>query len=118
MSLSILTETLPNKGSVIHLVGKLTQGEDARAFRGALESLESTSPDGLILLDLAGVEYIDSTGIGELVSGFIKAQKQGQHLVLAGLSPKVRDIIKITNLQSVFEVYDSVEAAKKALVTS
>jgi anti-anti-sigma factor len=53
-----------------------------------------------------------------LVSGFIKAQKQGQRLVLAGLSPKVRDIIKITNLQSVFEVYDSVEAAKKALVTS
>jgi anti-sigma B factor antagonist len=115
MSIDIRTEEMPNNVHVLHVVGRITQGEGAQALRDALVGLGAKSPEGRIILDLAGVQYIDSTGMGELVSGYIKAQRTGQRIVLSGLSEKVREVFELTKLRSIFDVYDGVESAKEAV---
>ena len=59
-----------------------------------------------ILLNLGGVNYIDSSGIGELVSAFTAAKKQGGELKLLNLSKKIHDLLQITKLYTVFDVKD------------
>ncbi len=120
MSLEIVSEATQSNVHVLHLIGRLTQSEGAKTLRDALEKLRSISStsDNQVILDLSKVEYIDSTGMGELVSGFIQAQNNGQRIVLAALSAKARDLLTITKLLTVFEVYDSVETANKAVAQS
>jgi anti-sigma B factor antagonist len=59
-----------------------------------------------LLLNLADVTYIDSSGIGELVSGFTTVTNQGGRLKLLRLTKRVKDLLQITKLYTVFEVYD------------
>jgi anti-sigma B factor antagonist len=59
-----------------------------------------------ILLNLGEVSYIDSSGIGELVSGFTTVQNAGGQLKLVGLSKRVKDLLQITKLYTVFEAFD------------
>ena len=60
-----------------------------------------------ILLNLAGVGYIDSSGIGELVSSFTAVNKEGGTLKLLNLTQKIQDLLAITKLLTVFETYDN-----------
>ena len=69
-------------------------------FRGLLEEQRKQ-----ILLNLADVDCIDSSGIGELVSGFTAVKNQGGDLKLLQLTKKVRDLLQITKLYTVFEVF-------------
>jgi anti-sigma B factor antagonist len=62
--------------------------------------------DKKLLLNLSEVSYIDSSGIGELVSGFTTVTNHGGSLKLVGLSKRVKDLLQITKLYTVFEVYD------------
>ncbi len=90
--------------------GKITIGVGDVALRQAVaEALEAGARN--ILVNLGGVSTIDSSGIGELVSAYTTVTNRGGKLKLTNLPPKVTDILQITQLISVFEVYDNEEEA-------
>jgi anti-sigma B factor antagonist len=91
--------------TVIDAAGRITLGEGSSAFRDTLRDLMGKDQKKL-LLNLADVTYIDSSGIGELVSGFTTVTNQGGRLKLLRLTKRVKDLLQITKLYTVFEVYD------------
>ena len=91
--------------SVVDVVGRITLGEGASALRETIRDLVAKG-NKKILLNLSDVSYIDSSGIGELVSGFTTVTNQGGVLKLLGLTKRVKDLLQITKLYTVFEVYD------------
>ncbi|HEX5481116.1 MAG TPA: STAS domain-containing protein [Terriglobia bacterium] len=96
--------------SVVDISGRITLGEDLTELRHLIRNLLAQGQKQ-ILLNLADVSYIDSSGIGELVSGFTAASNQGGQLKLLHLTKKVHDLLQITKLLTVFEVYDDEAAA-------
>lgn len=91
--------------TVVDVSGRITLGEGSSALRDMLRDLVSQG-NKKILLNLSEVSYIDSSGIGELVSGFTTVQNAGGQLKLVGLSKRVKDLLQITKLYTVFEVFD------------
>lgn len=91
--------------TVIDAVGRITLGEGASTFRDTIKDL-ATKGNQKLLLNLSEVSYIDSSGIGELVSGFTTVTNHGGQLKLIGLTKRVKDLLQITKLYTVFEVYD------------
>ena len=91
--------------TVIDAAGRITLGEGASAFRDMIRDLAAKG-DRKLLLNLSEVSYIDSSGIGELVSGFTTVTNHGGSLKLVGLSKRVKDLLQITKLYTVFEVFD------------
>lgn len=91
--------------TVIDAVGRITLGEGASTFRDTIKDLAGKG-NQKILLNLSEVSYIDSSGIGELVSGFTTVTNHGGQLKLIGLTKRVKDLLQITKLYTVFEVYD------------
>lgn len=91
--------------TVIDAAGRITLGEGASAFRDMIRDLASKG-DKKLLLNLSEVSYIDSSGIGELVSGFTTVTNHGGSLKLVGLSKRVKDLLQITKLYTVFETFD------------
>jgi anti-sigma B factor antagonist len=91
--------------TVIDAAGRVTLGEGASAFRDAIRNFANKG-DKKLLLNLADVSYIDSSGIGEMVSGFTTVTNGGGQLKLVGLSKRVKDLLQITKLYTVFEVFD------------
>lgn len=104
MSVSVTTRQVGDV-SVLDVAGRITLGEGSSTLRESLRTLTST-PNSKILLNLEEVTYIDSSGIGELVSGFTNLQEQGGQLKLLKLTKRVRDLLQITKLYTVFEVFD------------
>lgn len=96
--------------TVLDVSGRITLGEGSSALRDALRDLVSKGHKK-ILLNLGEVSYIDSSGIGELVSGFTSVSNQGGQLKLLGLTKRVKDLLQITKLYTVFEVHDDEAAA-------
>jgi anti-sigma B factor antagonist len=96
--------------TVIDAAGRITLGEGASAFRDLIRDLANKGGQK-ILLNLNEVSYIDSSGIGELVSGFTTITNHGGSLKLVGLSKRVKDLLQITKLYTVFEVFDDESAA-------
>ncbi len=95
--------------TVIDSAGRITLGEGSSAFRDTIKDLVIKG-DKKILLNLSEVSYIDSSGIGELVSGYTTVSNAGGKLKLLGLTKRVQDLLQITKLYTVFEVFDD-EAA-------
>ncbi len=91
--------------SVIDLSGKITLGDGSITLRDAVKDALAKG-DKKILLNLADVNYIDSSGIGELVSGFTSVKNAGGELKLLQLTKKVKDLLQITKLYTVFDVED------------
>jgi anti-sigma B factor antagonist len=91
--------------TVIDAAGRITLGEGATTFRDTIRDLAAKG-DKKILMNLSEVSYIDSSGIGELVSGFTTVTNHGGQLKLLGLSKRVKDLLQITKLYTVFEVFD------------
>jgi anti-sigma B factor antagonist len=91
--------------TVLDAAGRITLGEGASAFRNAIRDLVASGKKK-VLLNLGEVSYIDSSGIGELVSGFTTVTNSGGQLKLVGLSKRVKDLLQITKLYTVFEVFD------------
>jgi anti-sigma B factor antagonist len=91
--------------TVIDAAGRITLGEGASAFRDIIRDLAAKG-DKKLLLNLSEVSYIDSSGIGELVSGFTTVTNHGGSLKLVGLSKRVKDLLQITKLYTVFESFD------------
>ncbi len=98
---------------IIVLSGKITIGAGDVKLR---EVIEGALADGKksILLDLAGVSTIDSSGIGEMVACYTTVTKNGGHLKLLRLSPKINDILQVTQLITVFDVFDDEEEAVRS----
>ncbi len=107
MSLDIETRS-EGDVSIIACAGPIQIGETANRFRDVLrETLRAGSKK--ILLDLHGVKYVDSTGIGELVGLFTNASEVGAGVRLCNVPQKVRDVLEVTRLITVFEVYGTLE---------
>lgn len=98
---------------VIDVVGRITLGEGASALREMIRGLVAKGTKK-ILLNLSDVSYIDSSGIGELVSGFTSVTNQGGVLKLLGLTKRVKDLLQITKLYTVFEVFDNETSAVRS----
>jgi anti-sigma B factor antagonist len=92
--------------TVLDMSGKITIGEGSVALRTAIRRLLEEGKKR-ILLNLAGVSYIDSSGIGELVSSFTAITNAGGQLKLLNLTQKLQDLLTITKLLTVFDVYES-----------
>jgi len=99
--------------SVVDVAGRITLGEGASALRENIRGLVGKG-NKRILLNLNNVSYIDSSGIGELVSGFTTVTNQGGVLKLLGLTKRVKDLLQITKLYTVFEVYDNEATAVRS----
>lgn len=91
--------------TVIDAVGRITLGEGSSTFRDMIRDMAAAG-NKKILLNLGEVSYIDSSGIGELVSGFTTITNHGGSLRLLNLTKRVKDLLQITKLYTVFEVFD------------
>ena len=96
--------------TVIDATGRITLGEGASTFRDTIRDLAAKG-NKKVLLNLGEVTYIDSSGIGELVSGFTTVTNHGGVLKLLGLNKRVKDLLQITKLYTVFEVFDEESSA-------
>lgn len=95
---------------ILDCSGKITLGEGTMAIRNTVrEALKNGSKK--IILNLADVNYIDSSGIGELVSSYTTVTNQGGQLKLLNLTKKIHELLAITKLLTVFQVFDSEQAA-------
>ena len=91
--------------TVVDLSGRITLGEGSVVLRDTVRELIGKG-DKKILLNLGDVTYIDSSGIGELVSAFTTVRNQGGELKLLKLTKKVHDLLQITKLYTVFDIKD------------
>jgi anti-sigma B factor antagonist len=96
--------------TVLDLSGRITLGEGSVQLRDSVRDLLAKGQKN-ILLNLGDVNYIDSSGIGELVSAFTTAKNQGGELKLLNLTRKVHDLLQITKLYTVFDVKDDEASA-------
>jgi anti-sigma B factor antagonist len=99
--------------SVVDVAGRITLGEGSSALRDALRDMINKNQKK-ILLNLGEVNYIDSSGIGELVSGFTTVTNSGGQLKLLNLNKRVKDLLQITKLYTVFDVHDDEAHAVRA----
>ena len=99
--------------SIVDCSGRITLGEGCVVLRDTVKDLLGKGQKK-ILLNLGDVNYIDSSGIGELVSAYTTAKNQGGELKLLKLTKKVHDLLQITKLYTVFDVKDDETAAVKA----
>ncbi len=99
--------------SVVDVAGRITLGEGSSALRDALREMVNNNHKK-ILLNLGEVNYIDSSGIGELVSGFTTVTNAGGQLKLLNLTKRVKDLLQITKLYTVFDVHEDEAHAIRA----
>jgi len=99
--------------TIVDCSGRITLGEGSVILRDTVRDLLSKGQKK-ILLNLGEVTYIDSSGIGELVSAFTTVRSQGGDLKLLNLTKKVHDLLQITKLYTVFDVKDDEAAGVKA----
>ncbi len=92
--------------TILDLDGKVTIGEGSIALRSAIRRLLGEGKNK-ILLNLGSVGYVDSSGIGELVSSFTAVSKEEGTLKLLNLTQKIQDLLAITKLLTVFDVFDN-----------
>ena len=105
-----ISERLVGEVTILDMDGKITIGEGSVALRSAVRRLLEEGKKK-ILLNLAKVGYIDSSGIGELVSSYTAIEKESGKLKLLNLTQKLQDLLTITKLLTVFDVYESEEEA-------
>jgi anti-sigma B factor antagonist len=99
-----------NGVTVVDMSGRITLGEGSVVLRESIRDLVAKGQKK-ILLNLGDVTYIDSSGIGELVSAFTTVRNQGGELKLLNLTKKVHDLLQITKLYTVFDIKDDETAA-------
>jgi anti-sigma B factor antagonist len=108
MQLKLSTRT--TKGIlVVECNGRIVFGEESAELRDTVRRLLQDNPR--VVLNLGGVNYIDSGGLGTLVALYTTAHGAGGSIKLSNLTQRVGDLLQVTKLLTVFEVYDSEEAA-------
>ncbi|MGH9363978.1 MAG: STAS domain-containing protein [Thermoanaerobaculia bacterium] len=105
-----LTTREDGRVTVLIVQGNLVIGEAEAAFkRKVLGLLEEGRVN--LLVDLSGVGFLDSSGLGALVRALTNSQKEGGTAKLFGAGPQIRKLLTMTNLDSVFEMHDDLETA-------
>lgn len=105
-----MTERDVNGVVVLDIEGRIVLGDESNSFREKVKSLLAAGKKKIVL-NLANVTYIDSAGLGTLVATFHSARSQGALLKLANLGAKFKEVLQVTKLMTVFDTYDSEEAA-------
>jgi anti-sigma B factor antagonist len=108
MTLKIETR-LVDGVTVMSCHGRIVFGEEATELRENLKRVLGATRQ--VVLNLAGVSYIDSGGLGTLVGVYSSARATGADIKLTGLGQRLRDVLQITKLVTVFEVYDTEQEA-------
>ena len=96
--------------SVVGLNGRIVLGEESWALREAVKGLLAAGKKKVVL-NMANVTYIDSAGLGILVAAYVSAKTQGASIRLCALGHKFREVLQITRLVTIFEVFDTPAAA-------
>jgi len=108
--MNLTIETRQAKGvTVMSCHGRIVFGEEAAELRDNLKKILSSTRQ--VVLNLSGVSYIDSGGLGTLVGVYSSARAAGADIKLTGLGQRLRDVLQITKLVTVFEVYDTEQEA-------
>ncbi|MCX7752921.1 MAG: STAS domain-containing protein [Blastocatellia bacterium] len=108
-----ITERRHDDVVILDIDGKILLGEGDVQLREAIRRLLQSGVRK-ILLNLANVPYMDSAGLGELVRAYTTVRREGGELKLLNLTARIQDLLTITKLISVFESFDSEEAALKS----
>lgn len=101
--------------TILTLEGNITLGEASGALRDAVRNVVASGAKNL-LIDLGGVHYIDSAGLGELVGAYATAESKGVTVKLLHLQKKVQGLMQITRLITVFEVFEDEAEAVRSFV--
>ncbi len=99
--------------TVVDISGRIELGEESAALRDMVSGLLNNGQKR-ILLNLGNVNYIDSSGLGALVSSFTSARKKGGELKLLNLTDRVTDLMQMTKLYTVFDIHSDEAAAVKS----
>ncbi len=108
-----IEERVVNSVTILDLKGKLILGEGDELLRDKINSILHQGHRH-ILLNLEGVPYIDSAGLGEVVRTYTTVSRQGGKLKLLNLTKRIQDLLSITKLLTVFETYESEPEALKS----
>jgi anti-sigma B factor antagonist len=98
--------------TVLTLAGRVTLGDESNQLRSKIKELLAQGKKRLVL-DLGGVSYIDSAGLGTLVAAYTSARNDGGEIRLANVTKKFGELLNITKLVTIFDVYDSVTDSLK-----
>lgn len=105
-------QSMPEGFLVIKVSGWITVKNKAN-FESAVQKIEGNDT----ILDLSELQYMDSAGLGALLKAYVTAQKSGARVILAGVLPRVRDLLQLTKTDSLFQGYPTVDEAVAALST-
>ena len=105
-----IEERIVNNVTMLDLKGKMTLGEGDELLKDKINSLLQQDRKH-ILLNLEGVPYIDSAGLGEIVRTYTTVSRQGGKLKLVNLTKRITDLLSITKLLTVFETFDAEQDA-------
>jgi anti-sigma B factor antagonist len=108
-----ISERKDGKVTILSLAGKVTLGEGDVLLKDKLHSLLNQGQKD-VLLNLAQVTYVDSAGLGAIVSAYTTMTRQGGSLKLANVTKKLQDLLTITKLLTVFETFDSEDEALRS----
>jgi len=103
--------------TIVDISGRIVLGEESAALRNLVRELLNKGHKK-ILFNLGDVDYIDSSGLGHLVSAYTSVQTQGGELKLLNLTKKVQDVMQITRLYTVFDIMDDEAAAVRSFAPS
>ena len=99
--------------TILDLTGEVRLGDSSVALRDSVRKLADGGKNK-VLLNLAGVKYIDSSGIGELIANYTTISRQGGQLKLLNLTDRIQNLLVITKLLTVFDSYDNEAEALKS----
>ena len=99
--------------TILDLSGEVRIGEGAVSLRDSIRTLADQGKKK-VLLNLAGVKYMDSTGVGELIANYTTIKRQGGQLKLLNLTDRIQNLLVITKLLTVFDSYDNEAEALKS----
>jgi anti-sigma B factor antagonist len=105
-----IEERIVGTVTILDLKGKITLGEGDEALKDKINSLIQQDRKK-VLLNLAGVPYIDSAGLGEIVRTYTTVSRQGGQLKLLNLTKRITDLLSITKLLTVFDTFDAEQEA-------
>src|SRR5687767_15476316 len=108
-----IDERIVNDVTILDLKGKMTLGEGDELLKDRINSLLASNKKKLVL-NLEGVPYIDSAGLGEIVRTYTTVSRQGGSLKLLNLTKRIEDLLSITKLLTVFDTFDSEADAVKS----
>ena len=103
--------------TVVDMAGRIDLGEGSSTLRDALRDLAAHG-DEKILLNLGEISYIDSSGVGELVAGYTSVSTRGGQIKLLNLTKRMKDLLQITKLYTVFDIHDNEAHAIRSFASS